>query len=199
MIRADSRLAISRCLCLDICNGEPPLSSFDMKETLNLFRLGVKTRVFHLGDYRRATMGADLDVPDDYFFVNASASSVMLRQKILKKCREDIYAWLNHENGQIAIYDAVNPLSAGRRSLAKEFAKHDVQVFLTNQNQSYSADKMLDFVSRILRQRRQDPYRECAKCEDLLPRCNFPLFRSWTSANDCSSPAWIQMRPPSSI
>lgn len=92
------------------------------------FRLGVKTRIFHLGDYRRATMGPDQDVPDDYFFINASASSVMLRQKILKKCREDIYGWLNHDNGQVAIYDAVNPLSAGRRSLAKEFAKHDVQV-----------------------------------------------------------------------
>lgn len=52
----------------------------------------------------------------------------MLRQKILKKCREDIYAWLNHENGQVAIYDAVNPTAAGRRALAKEFAKHDVQV-----------------------------------------------------------------------
>jgi 6-phosphofructo-2-kinase/fructose-2,6-biphosphatase 4 len=73
-------------------------------------------------------MGPGADVPEDYFFVNASATSVMLRQKILKKCREDIYAWLNHENGQVAIYDAVNPLSGGRRSLAKEFAKHDVQV-----------------------------------------------------------------------
>jgi 6-phosphofructo-2-kinase / fructose-2,6-biphosphatase 4 len=92
-------------------------------------RLGVKTRIFHLGDYRRATMGPDKDVPDDYFFVNASAASVMLRQRILKKCREDIYDWLNHENGQVAIYDAVNPLSGGRKSLAKEFARHDVQVF----------------------------------------------------------------------
>ncbi|PQE13909.1 hypothetical protein CJF30_00006712 [Rutstroemia sp. NJR-2017a BBW] len=89
--------------------------------------LGVKTRIFHLGDYRRATMGPGQDVPDDYFFINASAASVMLRQKILKKCREDIYAWLNHENGQVAIYDAVNPLAGGRKSLAKEFAKHDVQ------------------------------------------------------------------------
>lgn len=91
-------------------------------------RLGVKTRVFHLGDYRRATMGPGNEVPEDYFFINASAASVMLRQKILKKCREDIYDWLNHENGQVAIYDAVNPLANGRRSLAKEFAKHDVQV-----------------------------------------------------------------------
>lgn len=67
-------------------------------------------------------------MPQDYFYPNASPSSVMLRQKILKKCREDIYAWLNHENGQVAIYDAVNPTATGRRALAKEFAKHDVQV-----------------------------------------------------------------------
>ncbi|KAL2163100.1 hypothetical protein VTH06DRAFT_6936 [Thermothelomyces fergusii] len=64
--------------------------------------LGVKTRIFHLGDYRRATVEGGL-------------------------CREDIYAWLNHENGQVAIYDAVNPTASGRRALAKEFAKHDVQ------------------------------------------------------------------------
>lgn len=89
--------------------------------------LGVKTRIFHLGDYRREIVGPGKDVPDDYFFVKASASSVLLRQKILKKCREDIYHFLNHENGQIAIYDAVNPLAAGRRSLAKEFAKHDIK------------------------------------------------------------------------
>ncbi|KAI0911176.1 6-phosphofructo-2-kinase-domain-containing protein [Ustulina deusta] len=89
--------------------------------------LGVKTRIFHLGDYRRATLGENSDVPEDYFYPDASPASVMLRQKILKKCREDIYAWLNHENGQVAIYDAVNPTATGRRSLAKEFAKHDVQ------------------------------------------------------------------------
>ncbi|KAL8680557.1 MAG: hypothetical protein Q9186_003248 [Xanthomendoza sp. 1 TL-2023] len=90
--------------------------------------LGVKTRVFHLGDYRRENVGRGQSIPEDYFFVNASASSVLLRQKILKRCRDDIYHFLNHENGQIAIYDAVNPLAAGRRSLVKEFAKHDVEV-----------------------------------------------------------------------
>ncbi|RJE21291.1 6-phosphofructo-2-kinase [Aspergillus sclerotialis] len=92
--------------------------------------LGVKTRIFHLGDYRRATIPFGQDMPDDYFFVNASASSVLLRQKIVKKCRDDIYQFLNHENGQIAIYDAVNPLASGRRSLAKEFAKHDIEFCL---------------------------------------------------------------------
>ncbi|KAE9968893.1 hypothetical protein BLS_005627 [Venturia inaequalis] len=89
--------------------------------------LGVKTHVFHLGDYRRATLPEGKDVPDDYFHVNASPSAVLLRNKILKRCREDIYNFLDHENGQVAIYDAVNPLSAGRKSLAKEFAKHQIQ------------------------------------------------------------------------
>lgn len=89
--------------------------------------LGVKTRIFHLGDYRRATVGPGGDVPDDYFLVNASPASVLLRQKILKRCREDIFNFLEHENGQIAIYDAVNPLAAGRQALAKEFLKHNVQ------------------------------------------------------------------------
>ncbi|KAL4877658.1 6-phosphofructo-2-kinase-domain-containing protein [Aspergillus karnatakaensis] len=89
--------------------------------------LGVKTRIFHLGDYRRATIPHGQDMPDDYFFVNASASSVLLRQKIVKRCREDIYQFLNEEKGQIAIYDAVNPSAAGRRSLANEFAKHDIE------------------------------------------------------------------------
>ncbi|KAF7846412.1 hypothetical protein BT93_L4413 [Corymbia citriodora subsp. variegata] len=96
--------------------------------------LGVKTRIFHLGDYRRAIVGPGKDVPDDYFFVNASPSSVLLRQKILRKCREEIYHFLEHENGQIAIYDAVNPTAAGRIVLAKEFAKHDVQtLFIESQ------------------------------------------------------------------
>ncbi|PHH79043.1 hypothetical protein CDD82_2692 [Ophiocordyceps australis] len=105
--------------------------------------LGVKTRIFHLGDYRRATVGPGGSVPDDYFFPNASPASVILRQKILKKCREDIYAWLNHENGQVAIYDAVNPTASARRSLAKELGKHDVQTLYI---ESYVDDE------RILRE-----------------------------------------------
>lgn len=89
--------------------------------------LGVKTHIFHLGDYRRAYVGPEGEIPDDYFFPNASTSSVLLRNKILKQCREDILRFLDHENGQIAIYDAVNPLASGRRALAKEFDKRNVQ------------------------------------------------------------------------
>jgi len=96
--------------------------------------LGVKTHIFHLGDYRRAYVGQKVEVPDDYFFVNASTPTVLLRNKILKKCREEIFHFLNNENGQIAIYDAVNPLATGRRALAKEFEKQNVQtLFIESQ------------------------------------------------------------------
>ena len=87
--------------------------------------LGVKTHIFHLGDYRRKYLKEA--IPEDYFHVNASTESVLLRNKVLKKCREDINTFLNRENGQVAIYDAVNPLSAGRRALAREFDKHNIQ------------------------------------------------------------------------
>jgi 6-phosphofructo-2-kinase/fructose-2,6-biphosphatase 4 len=91
--------------------------------------LGVKTHVFHLGDYRRATLPPGTEVPDDYFFVNASPASVLLRNKILKRCREDIVKFLEYEKGQVAIYDAVNPTAAGRRSLAKEFSRRGIETF----------------------------------------------------------------------
>jgi hypothetical protein len=43
----------------------PPQKYTDMNN-----RLGVKTRIFHLGDYRRATIPFGEDMPDDYFYVN---------------------------------------------------------------------------------------------------------------------------------
>ena len=46
-------------------------------------RLGVKTRVFHLGDYRRATVGPGQDVPDDYFFINGVCGRWKLYDAIL--------------------------------------------------------------------------------------------------------------------
>jgi hypothetical protein len=43
---------------------------------MNYSRLGVKTRIFHLGDYRRATVGPGQDIPEDYFFVNGEAHEI---------------------------------------------------------------------------------------------------------------------------
>ena len=62
--------------------------------------------------------------------ISASPSSVLLRQKILGQCQQDIYEFFEKHNGQVAIYDAVNSTAAGRRLLAEEFIKNDIHVGL---------------------------------------------------------------------
>ncbi|KAK9238753.1 6-phosphofructo-2-kinase-domain-containing protein [Lipomyces kononenkoae] len=89
--------------------------------------LGVKTHAFHLGDYRRVHLTPGKDVPDDYFLVNASPSTVILRQRVMAACKADVYRFFEEDRGQVAIYDAVNPTSAGRRVLVKEFSQRGIQ------------------------------------------------------------------------
>jgi len=52
---------------------------------------------------------------------------VALRQQIIGKCQSDIFDFLDSENAQVAIYDAVNPLASARRDLVKVFAARGVQ------------------------------------------------------------------------
>lgn len=143
--------------------------------------LGVKTRIFHLGDYRRATVVGG-KVPDDYFFPEPSPSSAILRQKILRKCRDDIYAWLNHENGQVAIYDAVNATEAGRRALANEFAKHDVQTLFV---ESYVDDEKIlkDNVRNVKISHPDFEGMDAEEAADLYHKrieMKFPVFETMT-------------------
>ena len=83
--------------------------------------LGVKTHAFHLGDYRRKLSAPNFRVPDDYFNVNASPETIAFRKKVIEACLSDMYRFFNQETGQVAIYDAVNPTTAIRRSFDTRF------------------------------------------------------------------------------
>jgi 6-phosphofructo-2-kinase / fructose-2,6-biphosphatase 4 len=89
-------------------------------------RLGVKVRVFHLGDYRREVLGSQ-HLPQDYFWAKANDETVSLRQQILDKCRNDLLDFFDVEKGQVAIYDAVNPTSKNRRDWKEAFDKKGIQ------------------------------------------------------------------------
>jgi hypothetical protein len=52
----------------------------------------------------------------------------------------DLYHFFDNEKGQVAIYDAVNPLADGRRQLAKEFSKLDIQTIFI---ESYVDDESI--------------------------------------------------------
>jgi 6-phosphofructo-2-kinase / fructose-2,6-biphosphatase 4 len=88
--------------------------------------LGVKVRVFHLGDYRRKVLGART-VPEDYFSPGAVDETRSLRTEVLDTCRADLLDFFDKENGQVGIYDAVNPTSQTRREWKETFDKHDIQ------------------------------------------------------------------------
>jgi 6-phosphofructo-2-kinase/fructose-2,6-biphosphatase 4 len=71
--------------------------------------LGVKTRVFSLGDYRRAVLGDPAKLPPDYFARDKrSEATAKLRQAVLDGMEQIIEDWFVKENGQVAIYDANN-------------------------------------------------------------------------------------------
>jgi hypothetical protein len=91
-----------------------------------LCRLGVKVRVFHLGDYRREILGGGA-LPDDYFWVQATEETQTLRRRVLETCRDDLLNFFDKENGQVGIYDAVNPTSQIRRNWKEALGEHGIQ------------------------------------------------------------------------
>jgi 6-phosphofructo-2-kinase len=63
-------------------------------------RLGVKVRVFHLGDYRRQVLGTK-SLPEDYFWAKATDETMQLRQQIMDTCRSDLLNFFDVEKGQV--------------------------------------------------------------------------------------------------
>lgn len=88
--------------------------------------LGVKTHSFHLGNYRRAN--AEENLNHDLFTPSpASIKANEFRTKIVDECLNDVLGFFKNE-GQVAIYDAVNALPQYRAELYEKFKKLNIQV-----------------------------------------------------------------------
>lgn len=88
--------------------------------------LGVKTHLFHLGDYRRAS--AEDDVDHDLFIPSSVDPKVhKFRRKIVKNCINDMLNFFQNDKGQVAIYDAVNALPEYRVDLYNKFKELNIQ------------------------------------------------------------------------
>ncbi|KAG5437794.1 hypothetical protein PCANB_000508 [Pneumocystis canis] len=92
-----------------------------------LLWLGVKTRVFHLGDYRRQSLKKGEVLPEDYFYVNPSEKMKEFRNSVFSYCKADIIKFFDNEDGEVSIYDAANPRVSDRRAWATFFAKKGIQ------------------------------------------------------------------------
>lgn len=72
--------------------------------------LGVSTKVFSVGNYRRDRLGS---MPNSWFDPN-NKSAKAERIKIANDCLEDLIKWVMVDGGQVAVYDA-NSESVERR------------------------------------------------------------------------------------
>lgn len=98
--------------------------------------LGVRTKLFHLGDYRRKN--TDLNNETDLTFEKLNNSSYfsqspdnidtkILKLKIRNELISDIVNFFQTSNGQIAIYDAINGVAKERSDLFNFFKSKNIK------------------------------------------------------------------------
>ncbi|MCA9648244.1 MAG: 6-phosphofructo-2-kinase/fructose-2,6-bisphosphatase [Polyangiaceae bacterium] len=86
--------------------------------------LGYQTRVFNVGNYRRARLGA---AQAHAFFDPTNAEGVEARRQLAMAALRDMLKWLKG-GGQVGIYDATNTTRGRRRLVLEECDKAGVQV-----------------------------------------------------------------------
>jgi broad specificity phosphatase PhoE/predicted kinase len=86
--------------------------------------LGYRTRVFNVGEYRRARVGAQ--VPHSFFDPD-NPSGEQARRAVAMAALDDMVAWLAHD-GQVAIYDATNTTRERRATVRARCERAGFQV-----------------------------------------------------------------------
>lgn len=78
--------------------------------------LGVRTRSFHVSEYRREKVKVERgEVPIDYFSARpTSQEGLKFRKEILGQMIQDMSEFFDEKKGQLAVYDALNILQEDR-------------------------------------------------------------------------------------
>ncbi|XP_033943138.1 6-phosphofructo-2-kinase/fructose-2,6-bisphosphatase 2-like isoform X2 [Pseudochaenichthys georgianus] len=119
------------------------------KLTRYLNWIGVPTKVFNLGVYRREAVQSYKSFD---FFRHDNKEAMEIRKQCALVALEDVKAYLNEEGGQIAVFDATNT-TRERRDLILNFAKDnsykDVKVSSPDYPERDRESVMEDFLKRI--------------------------------------------------
>lgn len=87
--------------------------------------LGILTRVFNVGDYRRKSCGAE---QRHAFFDAKNCKAEERRAAAAEAALADMMEWLRNTEGQVAIYDATNTTIKRREMLRQACEKEGVSV-----------------------------------------------------------------------
>ncbi|CAM0138188.1 unnamed protein product [Umbelopsis sp. WA50703] len=94
-------------------------------ETRNIPSVGIHTKVFNVGDYRRKLAGSH--VPHTFFDPHNSIGEAQ-RQQAADQALQDMIKFFVKEGGIVAIYDATNSTYKRRKWILETLAKHNVDV-----------------------------------------------------------------------
>lgn len=84
------------------------------KLTRYLKWIGMNTRVFNVGEYRRQATEA---YRSHDFFRPDNEEAIVIRNKCAEEALEDMCSWLMEESGEVAVYDATNTTIARRQMI----------------------------------------------------------------------------------
>lgn len=88
--------------------------------------LGIVTKVFNVGNYRRKMLGAEAMAD---FFDNDNAEALAQREKVAKATLDDMVHWLRTSKGRVAFFDATNTTLARRKWVYNELVEADLDSF----------------------------------------------------------------------
>ncbi|KAF9955118.1 Fructose-2,6-bisphosphatase [Mortierella alpina] len=87
--------------------------------------LGIATKVFNVGNYRRKLFGVS---QPHSFFDPANAAGEQSRSEASQEALREMIYWFRKEQGVVAVFDGTNSTRAKRDLLLEECRKNDVQV-----------------------------------------------------------------------
>ncbi|KAI9295439.1 bifunctional 6-phosphofructo-2-kinase/fructose-2,6-bisphosphate 2-phosphatase [Neoconidiobolus thromboides FSU 785] len=87
--------------------------------------LGISTKVFNVGNYRRRDWGASQ--PHTFFDPNNEEAKHQ-REQSAKEALEDMFNWFEEHGGEVGIYDATNSTKERRDFILDLCSQNDVQV-----------------------------------------------------------------------
>jgi len=76
--------------------------------------IGMNTKVFNLGDYRRKVEGCAM--PRHQFFNTGNAEGMKIRTQVCQDALEDMFSWMDVD-GEVAVFDATNTTRERRKFL----------------------------------------------------------------------------------
>ncbi|GAN08544.1 fructose- -bisphosphatase protein [Mucor ambiguus] len=88
--------------------------------------LGINTKVFNVGNYRRKLYGAK---QEHSFFDPENPIGIQQRKESAKAALEDMIRWFNEDQGIVALYDATNSTQQRRQWLHERLTQENIQVF----------------------------------------------------------------------